>query len=160
MIAALFAVDENGGMGNDGDLPWPMNKDDMRWFKGTTEGQVVVMGRRSWESPDMPKPLPKRHNVVFTNNFMERTDIQQISGDVCEGLKLVESEHLGKEVFVIGGANLLMQAKPVLDSAYITRIPGEYFCDTTIDLDAFLEGFRLVNTLNLGSCVVEEYEAV
>ena len=160
MIAALFAVDDNGGMGNDGGLPWPMNKDDMKWFKGTTEGQVVAMGRRSWDSHDMPKPLPKRHNVLFTSKFLERTDIQQISGDVCEGLKLVESEQIGKDVFVIGGANLLMQAKPVLDSAYITRIPGEYFCDTTIDLDAFLEGFRLVNTLNLGSCIVEEYEAV
>ena len=160
MIAALFAVDNKGGMGNQGNMPWPMVKEDMKWFKRATEGHVVAMGKRSWHSPDMPKPLPKRHNVVFTNDFMDRDDILQIKGDVCTGLRHVQEQNPNLNVFVVGGANLLMQAKPVITHAYITRIPGEYICDTVIDLEEFLKGFVLKETLDLGTCKVEQYETV
>lgn len=160
MIAALFAVDEKGGMGNNGDMPWPMIKEDMRWFKTATEGHVVVMGKRSWLSPDMPKPLPNRHNVVVTNNFIDQPDIDQIRGDVCEGLKRIEKKYPDSKIFVIGGADLLMQAKPVLDRAYITRVPGTYDCDTAIKMDSFLSDLKLVNTFDLGPCKVEEYATI
>lgn len=159
MITALFAVDEAGGMGKDGRLPWPFNKDDITWFKNKTQSHVVIMGKRTWESPDMPKPLPKRHNVVFTNNFFD-TNVEQINGDVCEGIKHVERNHPEKEIFVIGGANLLMQSKPVINKAFITKINGNYDCDVIIDLTDFLEGFKLVSTHDLGTCKVEEYEAI
>lgn len=160
MIAALFAVDKNGGMGVNGNMPWPANKEDLRWFKTTTEGHVVVMGKRSWHSPDMPKPLPKRHNVIVTNEFLDRSDVEQIKGDVCEGLKYIEEQYKDLTVFVIGGANLLAQAKPVIQKAFVTRIPGEYICDTVLDMAVFLEGFTLVNTVDLGTCKVEEYERI
>jgi dihydrofolate reductase len=161
MIIALFAVDERGGMGNQGNIPWPTVKEDMKWFKETTQGQVVVMGKKSWLSPDMPKPLPKRHNVVFTNQFMnEHPDIDQIGGDVCEGLKRVEALYPDNDIFVIGGANLLMQARPVIDRAFITRIPGEYICDTVLNLKEFLEEFAHTNSLELGTCTVELYERI
>lgn len=160
MIAALFAVDEKGGMGNDGNMPWPTNKEDMVWFKNTTQGQIVVMGRKSWESPDMPKPLPGRTNVVITNNFLDREDIIQATGDVCESLDYLNNKNPTKDIFVIGGANILEQAKSVIERAYITRIPGEYICDTVIDLDKFLQGFKLASVKDLGSCKVEEYERI
>lgn len=157
MIAALFAIDQAGGMGWKGSMPWPNNPDDMKWFKATTQNQIVVMGKRSWESPDMPKPLPGRHNVVFTNNFFEQDDIEQIRGDVCEALKSIKQHNKRKNVFVIGGPNLLLQSKPVLDRVYVTRIQGEYLNDTHIDIADFLEGMTLKQTVNLGSCFVEEY---
>ena len=47
MIAALFAVDEVFGMGHQGRLSWPSNSDDMKWFKTTTQNQIVVMGRKT-----------------------------------------------------------------------------------------------------------------
>lgn len=157
MIAAVFAVDDIGGMGNDGTIPWPHNKDDMKWFKTITQNQIVVMGKRSWESPDMPKPLPGRHNVVFTNKFFDNDEIEQVRGDVCEALKSLKRANKNKNVFVIGGPNLLEQAKPVIQRVYVTRIPGEYISDTHIDLPKFLEGMTLHQTVNLGSCKVEEY---
>ena len=160
MIIALFAVDERGGMGNQGNIPWPTVKEDMKWFKETTQGQVVVMGKKSWHSPDMPKPLPKRHNVVFTNEFMDREDIVQMSGDICEGLHRAEELFPDNDIFVIGGANILKQAKPAIEKAFITRIPGEYICDTVLDMNEFLTGFNLVNSLDLGTCVVEMYERI
>lgn len=160
MIIALFAVDDNGGMGYLGNMPWPTVKEDMKWFKETTEGHVVVMGKKSWHSPDMPKPLPKRHNVIFTNEFLPRDDIVQLRGDVCEGLKHVEQMYPNNDVFVIGGANLLSQAKPVIEKAFITKIPGEHICDAVLDLNEFLIGFSLVNSLDLGTCTVEMYERI
>jgi dihydrofolate reductase len=160
MIAALFAVDSRGGMGYNGNMPWPTIKEDMKWFKQTTEGHVVVMGKKSWHSPDMPKPLPKRHNVVVTNECMNRTDIEQVCGDVCKELKRIEQSRPDQTIFVIGGANLLAQSKPVIDRAFITRVPGEHLCDAILNLEEFLSGFTLVHTINLGTCEVEEYERI
>ena len=157
MIAALFAVDEAGGMGWKGSMPWPHNPDDMKWFKITSQNQIVVMGKRTWDSPDMPKPLPGRANVVFTSNFFDNDEVEQIRGDVCEALKTIKKHNKKKNIFVIGGPNLLDQARPVLERAYITRIPGEYLSDVKLDVPKFLEGMRLHQTVNLGSCVVEEY---
>jgi dihydrofolate reductase len=160
MIGAVFAVDEKNGLGRNGTIPWPHNKEDMQWFKHVTTDSVVVMGRRSWESPDMIKPLPGRVNVVFTNNFIDREDIDQYKGDVCEGILKSYETYPNKNLFVIGGVDILMQAKPVLDCVYITRIPGEYMCDTHIDLTDFLTGFKLTNSQEYGTCTVELHERI
>lgn len=160
MIVAIFAVDAANGMGNQGAIPWPFNKEDMKWFKNATEGQIVVMGKKSWESPDMPKPLPKRHNVVFTHSIIDNENITQIKGDVCEGLRWLQDKQPGSDVFVIGGADILIQARPVIERAFITRIPDKHICDTFIDLEKFLEGLTLVDVTDLETCKVEEYEAV
>lgn len=157
MIAGLFAVDQIGGMGWKGSMPWPNNKDDMKWFKTTTQGQVVVMGRKTWDSPDMPTPLPGRSNVVFTNNFFECDEIEQIRGDVCEALVSLQRHHRKQNIFVIGGPNLLLQSKPVLEKVYITRIPGEYLNDTSLDVENFIKDLIFKRSMNLGSCTVEEY---
>ena len=157
MIAALFAVDAVGGMGWKGTLPWPNNPDDMKWFKATTQDQIVVMGKKTWDSPDMPSPLPGRINVLFTNKFIDNDEIEQIQGDVCEALLSIKKSNKKKNIFVIGGVNLLEQSRPVLEKIYITRIPGEYLSDTVINLTDFLSGTELTKTLNLGSCIVEEY---
>lgn len=158
MIIALFAVDDAGGLGVNGHMPWPHNKDDMQWFKKTTQNQIVVMGRKTWESPDMLKPLPGRLNVLFTNDFIERDDIEQVRGDVAEALISIQKSNKKLNVFVIGGANLLEQSKPVIEKMFITRIPGEFLSDTKIDLEKFTKGFTLVDKINLGTCVVEEYQ--
>lgn len=158
MIIGLFAVDNNGGIGNNGGMPWPPNKEDFKWFRETTLNQVVVMGKTTWNSPDMPKPLPKRENIVITNNPID--GINTINGDIEFGLRRLDFKYFLNDIFVIGGVNILLQAKPVLDKLYITRIPGIYEADTQINLESFLEGFILTNTKDLGSCKVEEYEAI
>jgi len=160
MICALFAVDNNGGVGNNGGMPWPPNKEDFKWFRETTLDHVVVMGSKTWVSPDMPKPLPKRTNVVITSQNIDTKDVYTIKGNVTELLPLLKHEFPEKEIFVIGGVNILLQAKPALEKLYITRIPGTYTSDTSINLDEFLKGFKLINIKDLGTCKVEEYEAI
>lgn len=157
MIGAVFAVDKTNGMGYDNRLSWPHNPDDMRHFKSLTDNQVVAMGKRTWSSSDMPSPLPNRLNVLFTNNFLDREDIFQARGDIPTALKKVQMQHADKNVFVIGGPNILMQAKPVLQRIYLTRIDGEYMNDTYIDLDMFLEGFAFKKSLRLTNCTIEIY---
>jgi dihydrofolate reductase len=160
MIGAVFAVDERGGLGRNGTIPWPYNKEDMQWFKHATTNSIVVMGRRSWESPDMIKPLPDRINVVVTNTFLDRDDVEQFSGDVCEGINRLYKKYKRKNLFVIGGADILLQAQPVLECIYITRIPGDYMCDTHVNLNELLIGFVLTNSQEYGTCTVELYERI
>ena len=79
MIKSIIATDLQGGMGRNGSLPWPHDKEDMQWFKAATTGHVVVMGSNTWSDPGMPKPLPNRHCVVVTNQdvslFPEAHDV-------------------------------------------------------------------------------------
>lgn len=160
MIIALFAIDQKNGMGCNGVMPWPRNREDMKWFKSVTEGQLVVMGRKTWDSKDMPVPLPNRVNVLVTNTFIDRSDIVQFRGDVPAGLMALQEKNPAVDIFVIGGPDILMQASSIIERAYITRIPGEYVSDATIDLERFLNGFKLINSNNLETCKIEEYEAV
>ena len=160
MIIGLFAVDDTGSMGYNGSMPWLVNKDDMKWFKSTTTGQAVVMGRTTWDSPDMPSPLPTRLNVVVTSKDIDCDDVVCINGDILSELRRVQNLRPDIDLYVIGGANILQQLRPALQKLYLTRIPGEFLSDVNIDIGQFLERFKLIETINIGSCKVEKYEAI
>ena len=160
MIAAIFAVDEDDGIGLNGSMPWPHNKSDMVWFKRTTQHHVVVMGRNTWESTGILKPLPNRVNVVATTQPLDTTDAIVISGDVCIELSRLQQEHYPNHIFVIGGANILLQSLPVLDRIYITRIEGKYNCSIKLDTTQFIKGFKLVSKMLFEFCAVETYERI
>jgi dihydrofolate reductase len=142
MINAIFAVDYNGGMGFNGTLPWPHNAEDLANFKSTTEQQVVVMGRRTWDDPKMPKPLPNRITYVATNRPVAQA--ATFSGDVKENLLRLEELHPDRQIFVIGGVELLEAARPLLDRVYVTHFKGVHRSDTRIHVKEFLTGFRPV----------------
>jgi dihydrofolate reductase len=139
MINAIFAVDYNGGMGFQGSLPWPHNSEDLQHFKDLTTGQVVVCGRRTWDDPKMPKPLPNRTVYVATHRPVLYA--MPFSGDIKEKLLALEQAHADKEIFVIGGVELLQEARTVLDRIYLTHIEGSYRADTRIYVKEFLAGF-------------------
>lgn len=136
MIKAILACDEQGGIGLNGTMPWPHNKQDMQWFKDQTTGHIVVMGSKTWKSPGMPKPLPRRYNVVVTSKQDEYPGANEyLSGDdISLSLQKLAQEKQGLITWIIGGANLINQCWSIIDEFYITRIPGSYNCDTSIDL--------------------------
>lgn len=140
MINAIFAVDYNGGMGFNGTLPWPHNQEDMTNFYNTTVNNVVVMGRRTWDDPKMPKPLSGRTVYVATNRPV--TYATAISGDITKHLLSIEQAHPDKQVFVIGGVKLLESARPLLDRVYVSYFKGTYRYDTRINVKDFLVGFK------------------
>lgn len=160
MIIALFAVDDYGGMGVNGSLPWPRNREDMQWFKSTTENQIVVMGKKTWNSKDMPVPLPNRINTLITNHPINREDIIQINGDIPTELIAMQDKFPEKNLFIIGGPDILMKSISAIKTVYLTRIPGEYVSDAKIDLVEFLKEFKLTNTTLLKTCKIETYEAI
>lgn len=142
MIYGIFAADARGGIGFNGTLPWPRNKEDMQYFKDLTENHVVVMGRKTWDDPKMPKPLPDRINYVVTNRPISTPGVRTIKGDLIAKLKEIQDIHVGKNIFVIGGAQLLESSAIVFDTLYLTHIKGAYRSDTRINLDRFLIGFQ------------------
>lgn len=142
MINAIFAVDFNGGMGFNGTLPWPHNSEDLRHFQELTTGHIVVCGRRTWDDPKMPKPLPNRTVYVATHKPVSYATA--FSGDLKENLLKIESENLDRKIFVIGGPKVLEESKSLLDRIYLTHIKGSYKSDTRIYVKEFLTGFHPV----------------
>ena len=135
MIKAILACDDTGGVSKDGTLPWPNNSTDLKWFKDNTAGHIVIMGSTTWNDPHMPRPLPKRINVLATSRPAEFPGADHyISGDLSKSVKHIEEEHPGLITWVIGGPNIIEQTLGVIDEFYISRIPGDYDCDTHLPL--------------------------
>jgi len=146
MIKAILACDANGGVGNKGTLPWPHVKRDFQWFKDNTVGHVVVMGSTTYLDPDMPKPMPKRKNVVVTTKPETCPQADEfISGDVVLGVQQVEQKNPGLITWVIGGPNIIEQTLDIIDEFYISRIPGEFECDVHLPIDEIEDKFFLVH---------------
>lgn len=132
-VRAIFAADDVWGIGKNGTLPWPKNKADLRWFRDCTEGHIVMMGRRTWQDPQMPKPLPNRYNIVVSNKGLGSKDTRPnmvISRDKVKSYL----DNIERDVWIIGGAQLLQATLRFVDEIWISRISGNYRCDTHIDI--------------------------
>jgi dihydrofolate reductase len=135
MIRAIIACDDKGGVSREGTLPWPHNSTDLKWFKDNTAGHVVVMGSTTWEDPHMPRPLPKRVNILATNRPVDFPGADKyISGDLNKSVERVAKEFPSLITWVIGGPNIIEQTLGVIDEFYLSRIPGIYDCDTSLPL--------------------------
>ena len=130
MISAIVAVDNNWGIGYNGDLLASI-PDDLKHFRQLTSGNMVVMGRKTWDS--LPKkPLPNRANIVISNqgNTILHKDAMRMSLD---DLLLVIND-IQFDVFIIGGGEIYKQLLPYCDRVYVTKILKDfenvdtYFC--------------------------------
>ena len=95
MLMMIFACDLNGVIGKNGDLPWRQSTD-LQFFKKTTLGKTVVMGRKTWDS--LPFPLPGRRNIVISRS--NRDDVEVMS--IEEVRRLAKTDDL----FIIGGGEI------------------------------------------------------
>ena len=135
MIKAILACDDYGGVSKNGTLPWPNNSTDLQWFKSNTAGHVVVMGSTTWDDPHMPRPLPKRTNVLVTSREADYPGANHyINGDLNTQLKELEARVPGIIIWVIGGPKIIEQSLGVIDEFFLSRIPGAYACDTFLPL--------------------------
>ena len=139
-IRAIVACDERGGISKDGSMPWGRNPVDLSWFKEHTIGQFVIMGRNTWDDPNMPSPLPNRTNVVITNRDCPGADIT-ISGDVKIKIPAIPFNLILDNKWSIGGAKLIEQCIPIIDELYLTRIRGDFECDTFLPMEEIDERF-------------------
>lgn len=144
MIKAILACDDSGGVSKNGTLPWLHNSTDLKWFKDNTAGHVVVMGSTTWEDPHMPRPLPKRTNVLATTRKQDYPGADAyISGELNAEIKDLAATYPGIIVWVIGGPNIIEQTLGVIDEFYISRIPGIYNCDTHLPIKKIQTLFEL-----------------
>ena len=130
-VSLIVAMDKNRGIGKNNDLMWHL-PNDMRFFKETTAHQIVVMGRKNYDSiPDKYRPLPNRKNIILTRNSdfkAEGCDVFYALDDAL-GAYVNESE---KTIFIIGGGQIYSLAleEGVVDEMFITHIDGDYDADT------------------------------
>ncbi|MCR4715599.1 MAG: dihydrofolate reductase [Lachnospiraceae bacterium] len=128
-MKVIVAVDSNWAIGNKGAL-LARNKEDMQFFKTTTTGNVVVMGRKTLESFPGGRPLKDRDNIVITSNASYSVDGAYIVSSVDEAVaKAKELALSDKEVYVIGGASIYEQMLDICDEALVTKMNKAYEAD-------------------------------
>lgn len=138
MINAIVAIEKNQGIGFEGTLPWPYLKEDMNWFKEKTKNQIVIMGRKTWESIGRKK-LSNRINIVISSRFIETAD--RCFSNLDRTLNFCETFYPSKEIFVIGGSAIYQEFLERIQRFYITEIDANYTCDTFFNLNYVKENF-------------------
>jgi dihydrofolate reductase len=127
MICCIVAMDEQGGIGLNGTLPWHI-KEDLIHFKNTTLHHTIVMGKKTFLS--IGRALPKRRNLVVTHHPIMMKDVQDV--EVIEDFEaFLKANALADEmIYVIGGANVYSQALPYAKYLAISHVKGIHTCDT------------------------------
>jgi dihydrofolate reductase len=125
-ITLIAAVAENRVIGRDNALPWHL-PDDLARFKQRTQGHVVIMGRRTFES--VGRPLPDRRSIVVTRKrgyHPAGVEIAHSLGEALERARAADAE----EVFILGGAEIYTLALPEADRLELTIVHGDVTGDT------------------------------
>ncbi len=154
-MKAIAAVDANWGIGFKGKLLARI-PEDQKFFRDTTLGSVVVMGRQTLESLPGGRVLDGRANVVLTHDpDFHRKDVVAVHS--IEELQKLQAANADKEFFCIGGGQVYAQLLPYCDEAYITKIAYSYEADTYFPNLDEQEDWELVETSEEKTCFDMEY---
>ena len=129
-LSIIAAIGKNNELGKDNDLLWRF-PEDMKFFKETTMGHKIVMGRKTFES--LPKLLPGRDHIVLTRQNLEIPNVE-VFHSVQDFLDVYGNDV--NEIFNIGGASLYKELFDYADKLYLTEI------DNTKEADAFFPNFE------------------
>jgi len=149
----IVAASSNNVIGRGNDIPWHLPTD-LKYFKKITDGGIVIMGRKCWDSiPTKYKPLPNRKNWILTKNKNFVAAGAEIYNDLSWLIRELPKIKLfiTEEIFIIGGSEIYKAAFPIVDKVYLTRIYAE------VEGDVYLEGFNPDEwVLDNASLVIEE----
>jgi dihydrofolate reductase len=123
VLSLVAAVARRGAIGRDNQLLCRISED-LKFFKRTTLGAPIVMGRKTWDS--IGRPLPGRRNVVITRNPAWQADGAERAASLHDALVLLRD---APKVFVIGGGEIYAQALPLADELVLTEIDAEFEAD-------------------------------
>jgi len=124
-LSIAVATGENFAIGKDNQLLWHMPAD-LKFFKQTTSGHTVIMGRKTFDS--VGKPLPNRRNIVITRDKDLKIEGAEVVNSLDDALSITQNEE--KPVFIIGGAEIYRQALPKTETLYLTTIHHNFEADT------------------------------
>ncbi|MBM7716408.1 dihydrofolate reductase [Bacillus thermophilus] len=140
MISFLWAEDENGLIGKNNELPWRLPAD-LKYFKETTMGHPIVMGRKTFES--IGKPLPGRKSIILTRDKTFQAEDCLVFHSKDELLEWIEQ--YDSEVFITGGSEIFRLFLDEVDRLYVTKIHCQFEGDTYFP-DVNWDEWRLVST--------------
>ena len=129
-LALICAMSENRVIGKNNSLPWHL-PEDLRYFKRTTMGNSIIMGRKTWES--IGRVLPGRTNIIVTRNSSLEIEGVKIVNSLLEAIRLagnIAAVDGSTEAFIIGGAELYKKALPFAQRFYLTRVHANVKGDT------------------------------
>ncbi len=125
----IAAMGQNRVIGKDNDIPWHL-PDDFQYFKNTTKGHYVLMGRKNFESlPPRFKPLPDRPNVVITRNKQYQAEGAVVVNSLEQAIEKAKMKD-ETEAFIIGGGEIYQLGLDLADTIYLTEINGSFEGDT------------------------------
>ena len=143
-ISMIAAMSQNRVIGKNNDLPWHL-PDDFNYFKETTKGRFVIMGRKNFESlPHKFRPLPNRTNVVITRRKDFNEEGILVVHSIEDALKLA-TDAGEEEAFIIGGGEIYKLGLEHADKIYLTEINAQIEGDTQFpefDKSKWLESSR------------------
>ena len=113
----IVAISDNNAIGRDNQLLWHISED-LKFFKRTTLGCPVIMGRKTFES--IGRALPKRVNIVISRGFSTAEEVA-VTTSLEDAFKVAEETNL-ERCFVIGGGQIYSQALPLVDSLIVTHV--------------------------------------
>jgi dihydrofolate reductase len=125
---AIAAMSLNRVIGRGNQIPWHL-PEDFKWFKRMTTGNVVVMGRKTFES--IGKPLPNRETIVVSRSGFSYPGVRTVGS-----LEEIDLATETREVFICGGAQIYAQALPMCSDLYLTLVKKE------VEGDAFFPAFE------------------
>jgi len=128
-LSLIAAVARNGAIGKNNELLCRISED-LKFFKRTTLGSPVIMGRKTWDS--IGRPLPGRRNIVITRNASWHADGAERASSLENAIRLVGA---APKAFVIGGGEIYAQAIALADELVLTEIEADF------DGDAFFPSF-------------------
>jgi dihydrofolate reductase len=130
-------MSENRVIGHGNKIPWHL-PEDFKWFKKMTTGQVIVMGRKTFES--IGKPLPNRETIVLSRGPFQYPGVRTISD-----LAQIDLARESREIFICGGAQIYQQALPLCSDLFLTLVKRVVDGDTFFP--PFEDRFELVEQL-------------
>ena len=126
MISLIVAMDENGLIGNEGDIPWHIPKD-FELFKNYTKNNIIIMGRRTWDS--LPKkPLPHRINIVISRSINKLPGAEVFSS--VENAINYCNENFKKDIFFLCFTTIYGEGIKYCDHMHISHVKGKFQGDT------------------------------
>ena len=145
MIIGIAAVDRNNAIGKGGKLPWHYSAD-MKFFRETTTGHAVVMGRKTWLT--IGKPLKNRLNIVLSRDSnIEPQESLIVLSDIDSVLSFNNS--LTTDLFVIGGAQIYQAFLQHIEKWIITAVPLTVSSADAFMPEGYLKGFKVEGSRSL-----------
>lgn len=142
MIALIVAYSKDRVIGNKGQIPWKI-KGEQKRFKELTTGNVVIMGRRSYE--EIGTPLPDRYTIVISRTKKYEADNCTTAASLKEAIQLAGD----REIYISGGAALYKEAINIVEKMYITEI------DAVIEGDTYFPEFNCNEFTKKIDCHIE-----